>query len=93
MPLPPPTACTECTDERNNYMQSNDLVCGQYPYAYEKLCKHNENWVQKRFCQRSCYANGAGYDGDVRRVLRRAASTHAVAFLQGRDRQAELQSH
>ena len=65
MPLPPPTACTECTDERNNYMQSNDLVCGQYPYAYEKLCKHNENWAKQKFCQRSCYANGAGYDGDV----------------------------
>jgi len=54
-------------------MQSNDLVCGQYPYAYEKLCKHNENWVQKRFCQRSCYEGGgvaakaaAGWSGRPR---------------------------
>ena len=60
---PPPT-CTECTDDRNAYMQSNDLVCDRYPYAYDKLCKHNEHWAKQKFCQRSCYANGAGY-GEV----------------------------
>ena len=56
---------TECTDLRNNFMVQNDLVCDNYPYAYDKLCKHNANWAKQKFCQRSCFENGAGYDGDV----------------------------
>ena len=54
-----------CTDERNGYMVRNDLKCDHYPFAYTKLCKHNANWAKQKFCQRSCFENGAGYDGDV----------------------------
>ena len=46
-------------------MVEKDLVCDEYPYAYKKLCRHNANWATKKFCQRSCFENGAGYDGDV----------------------------
>ena len=59
-----PTACTECTDERNQWMATKDLACDRWPYAYTKLCKHSSNWAKQKFCQRSCFANGAGYDGD-----------------------------
>ena len=64
-PAPSP-ACTECTDTPNAYMVDNDFACnGSWAsYAYENLCKHNANWAKQKFCQRSCFANGAGYDGD-----------------------------
>jgi len=47
-------------------MVDNDFACnGSWAsYAYENLCKHNANWAKQKFCQRSCFANGAGYDGD-----------------------------
>ena len=63
-PAPSP-ACTECTDTPNAYMVDNDFACdGSWAsYAYENLCKHNANWAKQKFCQRSCFANGAGYDG------------------------------
>jgi len=61
----PSAACTECSDEPNAYMVGKDLVCDEYPYAYTKLCKHNANWAKQKFCQRSCFENGAGYNGDV----------------------------
>ena len=66
-PAPAPSpACTECTDTPNAYMVDNDFACdGSWAsYAYENLCKHNANWAKQKFCQRSCFANGAGYDGD-----------------------------
>ena len=57
--------CTECTDEPNTYMVTNGLVCDEYPSAYTKFCKQNANWAKQKFCQRSCFENGAGYFGDV----------------------------
>ena len=62
---PPSAGCTQCTDQPNAYMDQNGLACDDYPYAYDKLCTHNDNWRSRKFCQRSCYENGAGYDGDV----------------------------
>lgn len=59
------TPCTECTDERNSYMEREGLTCDEFPYAYEKLCKYNEYWASQQFCRRSCFVNGAGYQGDV----------------------------
>ena len=66
-PLVPtsPTCIEWCTDQPNAYMDQNGLACDDYPYAYDKLCTHNDNWRSRKFCQRSCYENGAGYDGDV----------------------------
>ena len=61
----PATNCTACTNERNNYMEQNNLVCDEYPSAYTRFCKQNANWAKQKFCQRSCFENGAGYDGDV----------------------------
>ncbi|EOD30063.1 hypothetical protein EMIHUDRAFT_99528 [Emiliania huxleyi CCMP1516] len=64
-PAPTTATCTECTDEPNTYMVTNGLVCDEYPSAYTKFCKQNANWAKQKFCQRSCFENGAGYDGDV----------------------------
>ena len=61
----PPVTCTECTNERNTYMEETDKVCDQFPYAYRNRCKHDDYWVKRKFCQRSCFDNGAGYEGDV----------------------------
>ena len=50
----PATNCTACTNERNNYMEQNNLVCDEYPSAYTRFCKQNANWAKQKFCQRSC---------------------------------------
>ncbi|EOD17281.1 hypothetical protein EMIHUDRAFT_118619 [Emiliania huxleyi CCMP1516] len=63
--LPPPLPCTECADERNKWMATNSLTCHSFPYAYIKLCKWDAEWAMQKFCQRSCFDNGAGYGGDL----------------------------
>ena len=46
-------------------MVRSDFKCHQFDYANTNVCKHNANWAKQKFCQRSCFENGAGYDGDV----------------------------
>jgi hypothetical protein len=44
-------------------MVNNGKSCSE-DVNYSDKCKNTASWVTNKFCQQSCYDNGAGYDGD-----------------------------
>mmetsp|Transcript_26523 Transcript_26523/g.53856 ORF Transcript_26523/g.53856 Transcript_26523/m.53856 type:complete len:112 (-) Transcript_26523:539-874(-) len=38
--------------------------CDNWQFAYKNRCKHDPDWSEAKWCQYSCFANGAGYPGD-----------------------------
>jgi hypothetical protein len=47
-------------------MTENGHTCESFIKAGNaaSTCKNNNNWVKKKYCQKTCYAHGRGYDGD-----------------------------
>mmetsp|Transcript_18631 Transcript_18631/g.28170 ORF Transcript_18631/g.28170 Transcript_18631/m.28170 type:complete len:122 (+) Transcript_18631:94-459(+) len=65
-PTPPPTVCTPCDDEPTQWMIDNDEVCatwGGLDREGKEKCNKNDRWVANKYCQKSCYDKGLGYDG------------------------------
>lgn len=57
--------CTICTDERSWWMENiGDMGCDEWEFAYTTRCKHDADWRAAKWCQHSCFVNGAGYAGD-----------------------------
>ena len=54
---------TSCTDTPTSWMVNNGKSCSE-DVNYSNKCKNTASWVTNKFCQQSCYDNGAGYDGD-----------------------------
>lgn len=68
-PSPAPTKddvpCTICTDERSWWMENiGGMDCDEWEFAYTTRCKHDADWRAAKWCQHSCFVNGAGYAGD-----------------------------
>ena len=40
------------------------MGCDEWEFAYTKRCKHDADWRAAKWCQHSCFVNGAGYAGD-----------------------------
>jgi predicted esterase len=60
-------ASRKCVDKRSPYMIKKDLACEKWPYGVQQCnaCKRDHLWVKAKYCQRSCFLAGCGYDGDV----------------------------
>ena len=44
-------------------MVNNGKTCAEN-VNYNNKCRHKDRWVTNKYCQQSCFDNGAGYDGD-----------------------------
>ena len=42
----------------------NRLECATWDYAWQSQCNKYGPWIEGKYCQQSCYDNGAAYDGD-----------------------------
>jgi cellulose 1,4-beta-cellobiosidase len=60
---PPSSSCTICDDEPTNGMKKKGKSCTDI--NLKKKCSKNASWINKGFCQLSCYNEGLGYDGDI----------------------------
>lgn len=57
--------CTICTDERSWWMENiGRMDCDEWEFAYSARCKYDADWRAAKWCQHSCFINGAGYAGD-----------------------------
>jgi len=50
----PATNCAACTNERNHYMEQNNLVCDEYPLRTRGSASRTPTGrTKQKFCQRS----------------------------------------
>jgi len=59
----PEEECTECSNDRTPWMVSNDETCETSPGTIETKCRDDDWWVNKNYCQQTCFDAGRGYDG------------------------------
>ena len=72
-PPPSPPPCSECTDEPTPYLAKRNRSCAwsvnlrnkEKAEATSCRLKPHSAGAGGKFCQRSCYVLGLGYDGDV----------------------------
>lgn len=57
-------ACIVCDDVPTRDMTENGIDCSSF-HALKEMCTTDGNWLANRFCRRSCFGAGYGYDGDV----------------------------
>jgi len=57
-------ACIVCDDVPARDMTESGVDCSSLG-ALGAMCKEDGNWLANRFCRRSCFEAGFGYDGDV----------------------------
>jgi len=62
---PPPHPPPACTDEPTAWMAQRNITCAEWDWGIGQYCNRNEMWTERRNCQQSCYAAGAGYAGDT----------------------------
>jgi len=55
--------CIECNDTPTGSMVSNGVSCADVSNLNKRCAK--DSWINKQFCQLSCYNSGNGYEGDV----------------------------
>jgi len=67
----PGPAKVRCTDLPEETMAAKGLSCDGFGWIFKYRCnapisvnKYRNHWVKKKFCQKSCWLNGNGYDGD-----------------------------
>jgi len=56
--------CILCHDEENDYMNNVGMDCETSASYIERKCINNGTWRQEKFCQKSCYEAGLGYESD-----------------------------
>ena len=55
--------CVPCDDvPQEPYMSNNGKTCATWSYAHTDKCALDAAWVANRWCARSCFENGNGYD-------------------------------
>merc|ERR1712167_99387 len=54
-----------CTDTPTAWMKKNGKSCDSWKYIFKNKCNHDAHWMKNKYCQQSCFLNGAGYDGDI----------------------------
>jgi len=63
---PAPPSCIDCDNVGTTWMIDNDKTCAlRVKEKQGAVCNSNASWNQNKFCQKSCYKNGQGYEGDV----------------------------
>merc|ERR1712183_1147074 len=62
---PTPPACIVCDDIPPAGLVKKGKDCIDVPKTIEKKCNKNGSWINKKYCQLSCYTAGNGYDGDI----------------------------
>jgi len=53
-----------CTNKPSRHMVRKNKSCDSWD-KLSFMCNQRLHWKSKKFCQKSCYDLGAGYDGDV----------------------------
>merc|ERR1719296_64784 len=51
-----------CTDVPSTYMTNNNKVCATWSWGLENYCNSSQTWREDKYCQRSCYEAGNGYE-------------------------------
>jgi len=54
---------SSCSNRPSRHMVEKQVTCESWPHL-KYMCSKS-HWVTKKFCQRSCFKIGLGYDGDV----------------------------
>jgi len=54
---------SSCSNRPSKHMVEKQVTCESWPHL-KYMCSKS-HWVTKKFCQRSCFKIGLGYDGDV----------------------------
>lgn len=63
-PLPTPQQeATQCDNRQAPHMEEKGMSCTTFPNM-ASYCKNNAYWIKERYCQKSCWDYGYGYDGD-----------------------------
>ena len=57
------SSCTPCTDTPSPSMTT---TCAHYQYGVTQCnrCNATQDWINNRYCERSCYVAGCGYAGE-----------------------------
>merc|ERR1739848_943429 len=61
-PTDAPTACKPCTDVATPSMMTSGKPCAEKG-DFTGKCNENQNWVDKNYCEFTCFIRGAGYSG------------------------------
>ena len=57
------SVCVQCDDvPMEPYMSNNGKTCATWSFAHTSKCASDSVWVANRYCARSCFENGNGYD-------------------------------
>jgi len=56
--------CTPCDDKPTPAMENKGKKCEDFPNAILSKCQDADNWIDNGFCQKTCFENGRGYEGD-----------------------------
>ena len=58
-------SCTECVDVLTPWMINNQQTCESMPISIQTNCRDNNWWNANKYCQKTCYLAGRGYDDGV----------------------------
>lgn len=53
-----------CSDTPSPYMVSNQKQCATWAWGLKNKCRNDSEWISNKYCQKSCWENQRGYDGD-----------------------------
>ena len=56
--------CTPCDDKPTPIMIGKGKVCSDFPTIISTRCKDADNWVENKFCRKTCFENRRGYEED-----------------------------
>lgn len=62
--LSPATNCTACSDNPYPFMRIAGEECAPDHLMVGTKCNKNLLWSRKKYCQKSCFTAGYGYEGD-----------------------------
>jgi len=56
--------CTPCDDKPTPIMIGKGKACSNFPTIISTRCNEADNWVDNKFCRKTCFEKGRGYEGD-----------------------------
>jgi len=54
--------CINCTDEEPPWMTQKGIDCTRYKSLITRKCNLSNHWINRQYCQQSCFEGGNGYD-------------------------------